>query len=291
MNNLKFNVLTAQELKDCTDVILEARPVILKWSDKIYGEFCPRKFRREYYTGVLEKYNISKQEKAKLEKIQSIELPILEHNHRICYSLASKYYTNNRYKGVSKDDFLQEAYMGVIYGIYSWSGETKFITCIYRLISNNLNNYVRIEHPLSPPSPFIQKYGIQVQELMSKEGVSFDQALVNLNIPKKQNLNVLRVITNAYSENEDISISNLAIDEDSEIEDYTLMKEALETCSLTRVEKAAFIKYMNGSKVDLTKNFKITRQAVHAALKRAKNKIQKRYFELAPSELIQTKQG
>lgn len=289
MNDLKYNVLTAQELKECTDIILQARPIILKWSEKIYGEVKFRHFRKDYFAGKLETYKIPKAERAKLEKIQSIEVLLLQHNHRICTKLANKYFTNNKHKmkGVTLEDFQQEAYMGVIYATYSWSGETKFITYVHHLISNNLKAFVRIEHPLSPPSPFIQDYGIAVKNLMSKTGVNFDQALVELKIPKDQNMNVMRVISDVYSQyDEKISLSNVAVgDENIEFEDYSLMKAALETCQLTEIERAAFNQYMNGKKIDLTKRFKVTRQAIHVALQRAKSKIRKRYIEIAPGEV------
>jgi len=291
--------LSGAELQVHCDVILEVRPVILKWCERIYGENRYKQFRLEYFTGQLVKYKIGKKDRADLERLQPVEIALLQHNVRLCIKLARWYFRRSRHRmpGVEFQDFFQEAAMSVCDAVYGWNGDTKFVSYVHWAISNRLKDFIRCEHPLSPPSPDIVDLGNQVYEYMGRTGCRLETAIQELNIPVEQHDNVRRVSANVISQGSvererhgvAQTLAEYAVDHRStQVEGYDpAMLEALETAGLSDLEREVFDAYLLNEKSYQTRiadERGVTRQAISLAFQRAKTKLRATYFELAPSE-------
>jgi RNA polymerase sigma factor (sigma-70 family) len=297
--------LTDAQLQEQYDIIAEVRPVILKWCDRIYGENRYKQFRYEYFSGQLPKYDksrnviqVGKKDRAQLERLQSVEVALLQHNIRLCMKISRYYYNRSKrhMPGVDFLDFLQEATMALIDSVYSYDGSTKFVTYVHWAINNRIKDFIRCDHPLSPPSPIIIELGNTVTEYMAINDCNFDHAVKQLGLSQQQCDNIRKVKANVISQNtseDDNSFSGKSMNQivdhrNSKVEDYDpLMLEALNAAGLSDIERTVFDAYLMNEKSyqsRIAEERGVSRQAVNSAFIRAKNKLRERYFELAPSE-------
>lgn len=296
--------LSASELEEHYAIIAEVRPVILKWCQRIYGENRYKQFRLDYFSGELEKHRIGKKDRAQLERLQAVENSLLQHNVRLCIKLSRWYYRRSRHRmpGVQLNDFFQEAALSVCDSVWSYDGSTKFVTYIHWAICNRIKDFIRVDSPLSPPSPDILELGNSVYDYMGKHGCNLETALIALKIPKEQHDNVRAISASVISQEAIESESNAGpfaqrrsslaeyVEDHREQvpEDYDpMMMVALETAGLNELEREVFDAYLLNEKRYQTRiadDRGVTRQAISYAFKQAKAKVQARYFELCPSE-------
>lgn len=299
-------ILTDEQLQEQYDVIAEVRPVILKWCDRIYGENRYKQFRYEYFTGKLPKRDqsrnliqIGKKDRASLERLQLVEVALLQHNIRLCMKISRYYYNRSKFfmPGVDFLDFLQEATIALVDCIYSYDGSTKFVTYIYWAITNRIKDFIRSDHPLSPPSPVLIEIGNNVSEYMEAHSCNFDQAVIDLKLSEDETDNARKVLAKVVSQNSNVenddtysvkSLGQIPDHRDTKNEDYDpLMLDALETAGLSDIEREVFDAYLLNEKSyqsRIAKDRGVSRQAVNFAFHRAKAKLRARYFELVPSE-------
>lgn len=300
---ITFVELSDKELKEQLQIIAEVRPVILKWCQRIYGENRYKQFRYEYFNGKLPKFDLSRnmvaipnKDRAQLERLQVVEIALLQHNIRACAKIARRYYQYNkrRLPGVEYADFLQEATMALVDSVYAYDGSTKFVTYIYGSINNRMKDFIRTESPLSPPSPDIVEIGNLVSDYMTNNGCNLAQAAIDLDLTSEQCENARKVnaivISQGSKDDEECSMKLHSVKDyrNEKVNDYDpLMLEALNTSGLSDLEREVFDAYLmneKGYQTRIADERRITRQAVSFSFKRAKEKLRARYFELAPSE-------
>lgn len=286
------NTEIVNERKHYTSLLVALHPVVVKLC-KQFGyvnknnEPQFKNFRIDYFANKIKK--VAKADKAKMEEIQSLEWHMLQLNEKICQKLSNRYYQLNRYRlpGLTEDDFLQEAKMAVVNCIYAYNGSTRFVTYIHWAIENRLKDFVRLENPLSPASSDIVITSNKVLDRMNHTGESFDNAALALGIPFDEIINYRRYSAKVYSQMElkddDIDFAEVAIDKRS-VETYDPgMFEALNSCDLSEIEKKTFDAYLSNEKnyqERIAGEYKLTRQAVSAALQRAKHKVRTKYFAI-----------
>lgn len=299
---ITFVELSDEELKQQLQVIAEVRPVILKWCQRIYGENNYKQFRYEYLNGKLPKFDLSRnavsipnKDRAQLERLQVVEVALLQHNIRACAKIARRYYQYNkrRLPGVEYADFLQEATMALVDSVYAYNGSSKFVTYIYQAINNRMKDFVRTENPLSPPSPDIVEVGNLVSDYMNTNGCNFDQAAIDLKLSSDDCYNARKVnavVLSQDSKDEERStkLNSIKDHRNNKVDDYDpLMMEALNTSGLSEVEREVFNAYLmneTGYQTRIASERRVTRSAISLSFRRAKEKLRARYFELAPSE-------
>lgn len=299
MEYVKSVVLSDADLELYTELMATVHPVVAKWCKKIYGSNEWRQFRLDYVSGKLRKYKIPLKDQASIEMLQSIELPLLQHNVRIIHSLASYYWTRNKHKIpiLDVEDYEQEASQALVECIYGHNGSTKFVTYCITAIKNRLNDFVRVwSSSLSSPSPEIAEMARAVAKEMAHHK-TFDQVVKEMKLDKNDILNCRAAMQEVFSQvaltNDDgdkLSLSDLAAAPNDELpKDYDeMMMEAYRTTILSDIERTTFEAYMvdgeHGYQTQLAEVLDVSRAAISAAFQRAKRKIRDRYLELAPSE-------
>jgi len=297
VGSIKRETLSGEDLEMYETLIANTRPLIAEICQRIYGSNSPRQFRADYFTGKLQKSGITRSQRADIEILQSTEVPLLQHNVGMIWKIAHSYYIKSRTRlpGVMFDDFFQEACMCLSDCVYSYDGNTKFVTYLAQAVNNRLKDFIRIENPLSPLCPKV----IALTKIVSKAmklGKTFDEAAeeAGLTVEEMQHCQAafVRVHSEATFQADDGSLVGLderVVAPSTQLpKDYDeAMMEAFLTADLSEIERAVFARYLEigrGAQVEVAKSMNKTRAAASYAYERAVVKVRKRYLELAPSE-------
>lgn len=281
---IKPRTLSPDEKACCVKQMVAARELIQSWCIKLYGDGKKTtQFRRDFFAKRVP--GISREESAQIESLESVAAIMLAGYVRQIASIARRF--ESRYNdGLSYDDLFQEGCAACYDMVFAYDGSTEFSTFLHWGVRNRLLDAIRrSESQLSPPSQDIQRLKRRVSSLMNR-GYSLDAAIIELELSPSEAENARHIMAEVNSS----LLEGIAVQEDKDYEDYSLLWRAVAQANLTALERDVFNAYLEGesgfqSKVasrhrNSRTHQPLTRAAAGLAFQRAKAKVRESYTSL-----------
>lgn len=173
---------------------------------------------------------------------RSAEQAILEGHAAMAKQHARKWSIEGDPVGITKADFLQEAYMQVIEAIYSWLPEhnvdigTYIFTALKNRMSNVTNQQGHMLCPLTNTDLKLVSLYEKTRREMS-EHVTFDQVVIKLGLSSDEGNHLNSLLTRVYTENQFAAGGENAADSEAEVDgnDYTGHRAGIDKESETEI--------------------------------------------------------
>lgn len=282
--------LSDEEKDHYSAVMASASPVIRSAADRF--ELTLPAFRRNFFKGELD---TTPEEAQAVQRIKSVEMPVLEGYCRIVPRVARKFYAAEAEvkQAVVFDDYLQEGVCAISDAMYCYNGSKKFSTYLVWAVRNRLIDYIRKDNSLSPVKKrIIIKLRAKITKLMEK-GKTFEQAADELALSNADRSECLASMATAKSVREDwcngaewdgrmTSYDHLS----PEIFAKEQALKAFEIAPLSDFEREILDAHMHGKAISgVAKRHKRSRMAGTYALRRALDAVRET-FETLDGELV-----
>lgn len=289
---IKPKTLSDARLSVLTETLVNHN-LVLETLSKQFPKLSMKKFRQEFLAGRIKPKINPTQRKTLSLLTEEIKLDIVAHHIKSVKSIALSYcfkFGIHDEEGV--EDVLEQALIACLETLYSFNKtKTKFVTYLYSVVRNELNDYFRTNFNGMSPLP---KEGLnlnsEIYEYRAKQvtPISYDQAAKELGYTEEQYRKACeanrRVLSMSNHDNEEDVICSLLVCNDNPIPDPDLV-DAFHNCPLDPVERAVMDNALNpwhGWITETGKSFPVegkprSKQNILKVLERSRKKVQNYY--------------
>lgn len=168
---------------------------------------------------------------------------------RVANDLCLAFELANEKSGPNYSDYLQEAAMAIYDAMYQYNGSNQFCTYAYWTVKNRLISFRRSELARKGLTRKILQLKSQVKELLSDNGLTFDQAICQLQASgvdiKPQILARLKIAFNMNTESSMFEVVSPVVDEEFQ-ETIENMRQAVNDANLTEMERNLVEAHLRG---------------------------------------------
>lgn len=215
----------------------------------LYGKWRVRRLRRDYIAEAksLRRYPAVGRHFQRLEEIAPT---VLAGFIRISLNLCRAFYVSNEesHPTVTFDDYMTEAQMAIWDSMFSFDGSNQFCTYAYGAVKRRLVDFVRDEEKMGGISRGVRKLRTKVKELMSKQHLSFEEAITVAAEMEEVGEVVLQQLRDAmyFMTELDCDLSDPEISQESP--ETQAMREAVATTGLTDLERELVEAHLSGDR-------------------------------------------
>jgi DNA-directed RNA polymerase specialized sigma subunit len=217
----------------------------------LYGEWRVRQLRRDYIAEAkpLRRYPAVGRHFQRLEQITPL---VLAGFIRISLNLCRAFYVSNEknHPTVTFDDYMTEAQMAIWDSMYSFDGSNRFCTYAYGAVKRRLVDFVRDEERMSGISRGVRKLRTKVKELMSKQHLSFEEAITVAADMEEVDEVVLEQLRDAMYFMTELNCDKAhpEASEPQESPEIQAMREAVATTGLSDLERELIEAHLRGDR-------------------------------------------
>ena len=288
--------LTDSRKQELACVMADAYRHLKRAATKRYGEADIRQLRTDWRT---DRINLRADWQARdsMQNLERIEHEVIAGYIRIAHRLCKAfYYAHARCSsGVTMDDFVQEAAVGIFNAMYNYDGSTEFATYCYSSIKNQLVDFIRTDRMFSKMSRNVVLWRLSVIRLMNQQpDLGFDEALEayqQQRIEKKlralsgdEQNKIRAAYQSTHVVRDDLMEETLfvVVDDEQQADDLRELRVAINSEVLTESELAMVQRFLSGEKGWQTKMAQeegVTRMAISLRWKKTQQKLREALLE------------
>lgn len=289
--------LTEGRKQELACVMADAHKHLKRAATKRYGDPDIRQLRTDWRT---DRINLKSDWQARdsMQNLERIEHEVIAGYIRIAHRLCKAfYYAHARCSsGVTLDDFIQEAAVGIFNAMYTYDGSREFSTYCYWAIKHQLVDFIRTDRSFSKMSRNVVLWRLNVIRLMNQfPDLSFEDALVRYQeqrvekqlrpLSDDEQSKIKAAYQSTHVVRDDLMEETLfvVVDADDEQDDeLSQLKVAINSDVLTENELEMVQRFLSGEKgwqTRMAEEHGVTRMAISLRWKKAQDKLREAFFE------------